>query len=194
MVCASCMRRCCAGFGGCCGGAGWTCCGSCGGRAGVAGAGQPRVVPVLVKERVQQFLPVRTFFRWGVSLEDCLLILQKITTCNAFLLLTLLNLNFNVLALHIHYTMIKKKRKFSSYIRKFIIEQLQSHIWPTASSYLSISSYIRKHFLINDFSTAPLWISLHMRKISFYFLSVYCEQYCACLGHFLAENSLQGSR
>ncbi len=31
--------------------------------------------------------------------------------------------------------LIKKKIKFSSYIRKFIIEQLQSHIWLTAFSY-----------------------------------------------------------
>ncbi len=46
----------------------------------------------------------------------------------------------------------KKKRKFSSYIRKFRMEQLQSHIWLTASSYtvkyLRISSF-------PDFATAP---------------------------------------
>jgi hypothetical protein len=74
-------------------------------------------------------------------------------------------------------TLIKKIIKFSSYIRKFRVEQLQSHIWLTASSYigkyLPISSYIRKHFLIYDFATAPLWISLYMRKIWFSFLSVY---------------------
>ncbi len=68
-------------------------------------------------------------------------------------------------------TLIKKKIKLSSYIRKFRVEQLQSHIWLTASSYigkyLRISSYIRKPFLIYDFATAPLWISLYMRKILF---------------------------
>jgi hypothetical protein len=57
------------------------------------------------------------------------------------------------------------------------MEQLQSHIWLTASSYmgnyLRISSYIRKPFLIYDFSTALLWISLYMRKFWFSFLSVY---------------------
>jgi hypothetical protein len=59
------------------------------------------------------------------------------------------------------------------------VEQLQSHIWLTASSYmgkyLRISSYIyiRKPFLIYDFATAPLWISLCMRKIGFSFLSVW---------------------
>jgi hypothetical protein len=31
--------------------------------------------------------------------------------------------------------------------------------------YLRISSYIRKPFLIYDFATAPLLISLYMRKI-----------------------------
>ncbi len=73
-------------------------------------------------------------------------------------------------------TLIKKKIKFSSYIRKFRREQLRSHIWLTAASfmgkYFRISSYIRKPFLIYDFGTAPLWISLYMKKILFYFLSV----------------------
>jgi hypothetical protein len=35
--------------------------------------------------------------------------------------------------------------------------------------YLRISSYIRKPFLTYDFATAPLWISLYMRKIRFSF-------------------------
>ncbi len=68
-------------------------------------------------------------------------------------------------------TPIKVKIKFSSYIRKLWTEQLQSHIWLTASShmgkYFRIFSYIGKPFLINDFTTAPLWISLYMRKILF---------------------------
>jgi hypothetical protein len=72
--------------------------------------------------------------------------------------------------------LIKKKIKFSSYIGKFRMEQLQSHIWPTASlymgKYLRISSYIRKPFLIYDFATAPLWISLYMRKLLSSFLLV----------------------
>jgi hypothetical protein len=53
------------------------------------------------------------------------------------------------------------------------VEQLQSHIWLTASSYmgnyLRISSYIRKPFLIfYDFATAPLRNSLYMRTFFFY--------------------------
>jgi hypothetical protein len=44
---------------------------------------------------------------------------------------------------------------------------LQSHIWLTASS------YIRKPFLIYDFATDSIWISLYMRKISFSLLSVH---------------------
>jgi hypothetical protein len=70
-----------------------------------------------------------------------------------------------------------KKINFSSYIRKFRRDRLQSHIWRTASSYivkyLRISSYIRKPFLIYDFATASIWISLYMRKILFSFLSVW---------------------
>ncbi len=81
---------------------------------------------------------------------------------------------------HNNNTMIKKNIKFSSYVRKFKMEQLQSHIWLTASSYLGkylrISSYIRKPFLIYGFATAPLWISLYMRKILFYFSSVQQQQ------------------
>jgi hypothetical protein len=47
-------------------------------------------------------------------------------------------------------TLIKKKIKFSSYKRKFRMEQLQSHIWLTASSYkyLGFSSYVRTPFLV----------------------------------------------
>ncbi len=45
--------------------------------------------------------------------------------------------------------------------------------WLTASSYmgkyLRISPYIRKPYLIYDFATAPIWISLFMRKIWFSF-------------------------
>ncbi len=66
-------------------------------------------------------------------------------------------------------TLIKKKIKFSSYIRKFRRGQLQSYIWLRASSnmtkYLRISSYIRKPFLIYDFATDPVWISIYMMKI-----------------------------
>ncbi len=73
-------------------------------------------------------------------------------------------------------TLIKKRIKFSSYIRKFRVEQLQSHIWLTASSYigkyLPISSYIRKPFLIYDFVTAPLWISpIYEENLIFFFIS-----------------------
>jgi hypothetical protein len=68
-----------------------------------------------------------------------------------------------LLVFQISISLIKKKIKFSSYIGKFGVEQLQSHIWLTASS------YIRKPFLICDFATAPLWISLYMKKMLFYF-------------------------
>jgi hypothetical protein len=51
-------------------------------------------------------------------------------------------------------TLIKKRIKFYSYLRKFRVEQLQSHIWLTASSY--------------------------MRKIWFSFLSVHIKQEFIC--------------
>ncbi len=70
--------------------------------------------------------------------------------------------------LSIWHTDKKENQIFSSYIRKFRLGQLQSHGWGRAS----ISSYIRKRFLIYDFVTAPFWISLYMRKIIFSFLSV----------------------
>jgi hypothetical protein len=78
---------------------------------------------------------------------------------------------------------LSRKTYICSYVRKFRMEQLQSNIWLTASSYmvkyLRISS--RKPFLIYDFATAPLWISLYMRKIFFSFLSVYGYITCAYL-------------
>ncbi len=40
------------------------------------------------------------------------------------------------------------------------------------NKYLRISSYIRAPLLIYDFATAPVWISLYLRKILFSFLSV----------------------
>ncbi len=73
-------------------------------------------------------------------------------------------------------TLIKKNRKFSSYIRKFRMEQLPSHICLTASSYMTkylrISSYIRKPFLIYDFTTAPYEFPYIWGK--FYFLFYQC--------------------
>jgi hypothetical protein len=59
-------------------------------------------------------------------------------------------------------TLIKKKVKFSSYIRKFRVEQLESHsymtngllIWGNICAFPHIC--IRKPFLIYAFATAPL--------------------------------------
>jgi hypothetical protein len=74
-------------------------------------------------------------------------------------------------------TLIKKKIKFSSNIRKFIKfirgERLKSHIWLTASSnmtkYLRISSYIRKPFLILYMALQPLPSEF---RLIFFFISV----------------------
>ncbi len=55
------------------------------------------------------------------------------------------------------------KKNFLIYIQGFRREQLQSHIWLTASSWININ------FSYMTFSTDPIWISLCMRKISFPF-------------------------
>ncbi len=82
----------------------------------------------------------------------------------------------------LHNAQIKKKIKFFSYIRKFRMEQLQSHIWLTASSnmvkYLHISLYTvlgsPPHIWLCNCSTLN---SLYMRKI-FYFLFNQCALVC----------------
>ncbi len=124
---------------------------------------------------------MQNFWTWNIFLKIILQFFQRIRNSN-FAFYGILILNFSpktfgiIIAL---WTLIKKKMKFSSYIRKFKMEQLQSYIWLTASSYmgknLRISSYIRKSFLIYDFATAPLWIALYMRKTLFSFLSVKFE-------------------
>jgi hypothetical protein len=83
------------------------------------------------------------------------------------------------------HTLIKKKIKFSSYIRKFGMEQLQSHIWLKAFSYMTkylrISSDIRKPFLIYDFEKATefpyIWGKF---AFLFYQCSVHCTVSRSC--------------
>ncbi len=64
------------------------------------------------------------------------------------------------------------------------MEQLQSHIWLMASSYmvkyLGISSY-GKPFLIYEFTTARFWISLYIWG-QFYFIFYQCTVSCTCSG------------
>ncbi len=90
-------------------------------------------------------------------------------------------------ALHNHMhneygTLIKKKIKFSSYIRKFRMEQLQSHIWLTASSYTvwwnicafphilgSPSSYMTLRLLHSEFPY--IWGK---------FVFLFCQCTCTC--------------
>jgi hypothetical protein len=73
-------------------------------------------------------------------------------------------------------TLIKNKIKFSSYIRTFRWDRLQSHIWLTASSYLVkyllIFSYIRKTFLIYDIALIPSEFPCIRGKFDFSFLTV----------------------
>ncbi len=75
-------------------------------------------------------------------------------------------------------TLIKNKIKFSSYMRKFRKERLQSHKGLMASSYmdkyLRISSNIRNPFLIYDFATAPMHLNflIYVENCVFFFISV----------------------
>jgi hypothetical protein len=67
----------------------------------------------------------------------------------------------------IHYTDKKKrKEKFPHILGNLEGSEAKAYIWLT-------TSYIRKPFLIYDFAPDPIWISLHMRKVLFSFLSVY---------------------
>jgi hypothetical protein len=71
----------------------------------------------------------------------------------------------------VHTARVKKKIKFSSYIRKFrgieckVIYCMTNGLLINILKYLRISSYIRKPFLIYDFAPDPdpIWISLNMR-------------------------------
>ncbi len=75
-------------------------------------------------------------------------------------------------------TLIKKKTKFSSFIRKSRKKRVQSHLWQTASSYMTkywrTSSYIRKPFLIYDFATAHIWIPYRIYEENFIFFFYQC--------------------
>jgi hypothetical protein len=56
-------------------------------------------------------------------------------------------------------TLIKKKMEFASYIGKFGVVQLQSHMLESASLNMgkcaNISPYMRRPLVIYDFATAP---------------------------------------
>ncbi len=106
--------------------------------------------------------PFDTEQSFTLSNVDCTVIKSVITLC---------------------YTLIKRKIKFSSYIRKFRVKQLQSHI---EEGFLimymrkcaNISLYMRRPLVTYDFfATAPFWISLCMRTILFSFLSVYPQTF-----------------
>ncbi len=71
----------------------------------------------------------------------------------------------------------KKENKIFLRHKESRRERLQSHIWLTASSYMTkylrISSYIRKPFLIYDLATAPFWnFLIYEENVIFFFISV----------------------
>ncbi len=97
-------------------------------------------------------------------------------------------------------TLVKKKIKFSSYVRKFRWGRLQSHVWLTASlymvKYLRIFSYIRNPFLIYELATNPIWISFYLRKIYFLFYqrSLSRPHYSALFLHIFTTQLLIATR
>ncbi len=135
----------------------------------------------------------RTCIWWLGAVGDDLICLEIVTLgCSKFHFLREAS-SFNPIFLYrfrclgicikffLSYTDKKENQIFLIY-EEFRVEQLQSHIWLMASSYMGkymrISSYIRKPFLIYDCATAPLWISLYMRKI---WLSFYQCKLPACI-------------
>ncbi len=62
-------------------------------------------------------------------------------------------------------TLIKKRTKFSLYIRKFRWDRLKSHRWGRASKnmrkWANIQPFIRRLLFIYDFGPDPFWISLY---------------------------------
>ncbi len=96
----------------------------------------------------------------------------------------------------------KEKIKFSSDIRKFRLEQLQSHTYMTNGLLIYgeiISSYIRKPFLIYDFATAPLRISLYICiwgkfDFLFYQCTVQLFSVTTCTFYSLSKNLVTKSR
>ncbi len=70
-------------------------------------------------------------------------------------------------------TLIIKKIKFFSYIRKFRRDRLRSQLKTSSYmvKYLRISSYIRKHFLIYDYATAHVNFLIFEENFVFFFIS-----------------------
>ncbi len=75
------------------------------------------------------------------------------------------------------WTLKKKLNKISSYIRKFIREELQSHIWLTPPHIWLINICAFPHiFLLYDFATAPIWISYYVYEENFIFFFISAVQ------------------
>ncbi len=91
-------------------------------------------------------------------------------------------------------TLIKNKRKFSSYIRKFrgigctVILYMTNDLLTYGENICAFPHIcIRKPFLVYDFAPDPICISLYMKKILFSFLSVYLNQNLDQLWFFYVE-------
>ncbi len=106
-----------------------------------------------------------TYVCFCVSTEDLLISLVLVTPVG------IVTRYSQVRPTHPH-TLIKKKIKFSSYIRKFRMEQLQSHIWLTAPHmWGNICAF--PHILGSPSSNMTLQLLHSEFPYIFYFTSVY---------------------
>ncbi len=82
--------------------------------------------------------------------------------------------------------LIKKKIKFSSYIRKYRVEQLQSHIWGFIQEGLLNIVYeeMRKYFPVYEEAVSHIWLCncsilnfpTYEKNLTFFFISVACPR------------------
>ncbi len=104
--------------------------------------------------------------------------------CKVFNSTTSMSMRQCMLSLRLYtYALIKKKIKFSSYIRKFRVEQLQSHIcmWKGILIYEEMRKYfpyMRRPFVIYDCSVLNFLV--YEENLIFFFVSAGCAIRLIC--------------
>ncbi len=85
-----------------------------------------------------------------------------------------------------HIFLIHKEIQSGAVAMQVIYGEGLPNIWENKKKCANISPYMRRPLFIYDFATAPLWISLYIRKIFFSFLSVWDLFSAVSLNHYLA--------
>ncbi len=120
----------------------------------------------------------RTFcVSWAKSLKHASKLMQEFAADEVWQTAVWI-LDFSPYTSFIYGTLIKKKEKFSSYIRnsegigcEVIYKEGLPNIWRNAQIFNHIWG-LRRPLVMYDFATDPIWTSLYMKKIWFSFLSV----------------------